>query len=112
MVNQDEEGVAYTDHSGDEQRRDQQPERQQEELDLNATANDGTRVNDVYMDLGASRTGVLIPTQPTLVAEESQARSTSAGPAKLATTGNNADHHPQNLSEGLAQMNTWMSLSH
>ncbi|MED6185450.1 hypothetical protein PIB30_057208 [Stylosanthes scabra] len=50
MVNKDEEGVAYTDHSGDEQRRDQRPEHQQEELDLNATANDGTEVDDANMD--------------------------------------------------------------
>ncbi|MED6171794.1 hypothetical protein PIB30_044148 [Stylosanthes scabra] len=34
MANQDEEGVVYTDHSGDDQRRDQQ----QQTLDLNATS--------------------------------------------------------------------------
>ncbi|MED6162842.1 hypothetical protein PIB30_074270 [Stylosanthes scabra] len=45
MVNQDEEGVAYTDHSGDGQRRDRQPECRQEELGLNATANDITGNN-------------------------------------------------------------------
>ncbi|MED6162803.1 hypothetical protein PIB30_073991 [Stylosanthes scabra] len=36
----DEEGLVYIDHSGDEQRRNPQHERQQEELDLNATANE------------------------------------------------------------------------
>ncbi|MED6164097.1 hypothetical protein PIB30_086428, partial [Stylosanthes scabra] len=35
---------------GNEQRQDQQPERQQDELDLNATANDGTGVDDANVD--------------------------------------------------------------
>ncbi|MED6115062.1 hypothetical protein PIB30_086572 [Stylosanthes scabra] len=39
MVNQDEEGVPYTDHSGDEQHQNPQPNPQQVDLDLNATAN-------------------------------------------------------------------------
>ncbi|MED6132485.1 hypothetical protein PIB30_019459 [Stylosanthes scabra] len=39
MVNQDEEGVPYTDHSGDEQRQNPQPNPQQVDLDLNATVN-------------------------------------------------------------------------
>ncbi|MED6225181.1 hypothetical protein PIB30_091245 [Stylosanthes scabra] len=38
MANQDKEGVVYTDHSGDDQRRDQQ----QQTLDLNAMVNEVT----------------------------------------------------------------------
>ncbi|MED6145735.1 hypothetical protein PIB30_028096 [Stylosanthes scabra] len=51
MANQDEEGVAYTDHSGDEQRQYQQPEQQQEALDLNATVNDATGTNGTNVNL-------------------------------------------------------------
>ncbi|MED6122229.1 hypothetical protein PIB30_037824 [Stylosanthes scabra] len=36
---EDEEGVPYNDHSGDEQRQNSQPNPQQADLDLNATAN-------------------------------------------------------------------------
>ncbi|MED6192503.1 hypothetical protein PIB30_010708 [Stylosanthes scabra] len=43
MVNQDEEGVPYTDHSSDERRQNPQPNQQQADLDLNATANGGDR---------------------------------------------------------------------
>ncbi|MED6134846.1 hypothetical protein PIB30_040707 [Stylosanthes scabra] len=39
MVNQDEEGVPYDDPFGDEQRQNPQPNPQQADLDLNATAN-------------------------------------------------------------------------
>ncbi|MED6111847.1 hypothetical protein PIB30_056123 [Stylosanthes scabra] len=38
MVNQDEEGVVYSDHSGDERPQNQQNQ-QQVDLDLNSTAN-------------------------------------------------------------------------
>ncbi|MED6169319.1 hypothetical protein PIB30_020299 [Stylosanthes scabra] len=50
MVNQDEEGVPYADHSGDEQRQNQQPG-QQEGLNLNATANGATETDDANVDL-------------------------------------------------------------
>ncbi|MED6189369.1 hypothetical protein PIB30_095380 [Stylosanthes scabra] len=56
-VNQDEEGVAYLDHFDDEQCRNPQLEHQQEELDLNVTANDGTRIDDANMDSGSIRNG-------------------------------------------------------
>ncbi|MED6199089.1 hypothetical protein PIB30_072642, partial [Stylosanthes scabra] len=52
-----EEGVVYTDHFGDERRRDQQPEFQQEELDLNATANDVIGVNEANVDSGDVQNG-------------------------------------------------------
>ncbi|MED6209871.1 hypothetical protein PIB30_058849 [Stylosanthes scabra] len=51
MANQGQEG------SGDEQRRDQQLKCQQEELDLNATANDGTGVCDGNVDSGGVQNG-------------------------------------------------------
>ncbi|MED6126054.1 hypothetical protein PIB30_074687 [Stylosanthes scabra] len=49
-----EEGVVYTDHSGDEQRRDQQ---QQQTLDLNATANEATGSGNVNTDSGGIQNG-------------------------------------------------------
>ncbi|MED6106578.1 hypothetical protein PIB30_005862 [Stylosanthes scabra] len=52
MSNQDEEGVVYTDHSSDEQRRNQHIERQPEDLDLNASANDETGIGDDNIDSG------------------------------------------------------------
>ncbi|MED6212568.1 hypothetical protein PIB30_084697 [Stylosanthes scabra] len=57
MVNQDEEGVVYTDHSGDEHRRVQQTELQQEALDLNAIANDITGVDEANVDSGGVQNG-------------------------------------------------------
>ncbi|MED6144032.1 hypothetical protein PIB30_011534 [Stylosanthes scabra] len=39
MVNKDEEGVPYTDHSGDDRHQNQQQNQQQVDLHLNATAN-------------------------------------------------------------------------
>ncbi|MED6126055.1 hypothetical protein PIB30_074688 [Stylosanthes scabra] len=47
MADQDVEGVVYTDHSGDDQRRDQQ---QQQTLDLNATTNEATGSGNVNTD--------------------------------------------------------------
>ncbi|MED6141458.1 hypothetical protein PIB30_103655 [Stylosanthes scabra] len=61
MVNQDEEGIAYTNHSGDEQHRNQQPEHQQEELDLNAMTNDDTEVDVANVDSGGIQNGQLHP---------------------------------------------------
>ncbi|MED6191672.1 hypothetical protein PIB30_002479 [Stylosanthes scabra] len=43
MVNQDKEGIPYTDHSADEQHQNNQQNQQQVDLDLNATANGGTQ---------------------------------------------------------------------
>ncbi|MED6107727.1 hypothetical protein PIB30_016765 [Stylosanthes scabra] len=51
------EGVPYTDHSDNEQHRNQQPERQQEELDLNSMTNDGTGVDNANVDLGPIQNG-------------------------------------------------------
>ncbi|MED6184480.1 hypothetical protein PIB30_047802 [Stylosanthes scabra] len=52
MVNRDEERVVYTNHSGDEQRRNPQHERQSEELDLNATANEAVGSGNTNTDSG------------------------------------------------------------
>ncbi|MED6196499.1 hypothetical protein PIB30_048102 [Stylosanthes scabra] len=51
MANQDEEGVVYTDHSGDNQRRDLQCELQQT-LDLNAATNEATGSGNANTDSG------------------------------------------------------------
>ncbi|MED6168393.1 hypothetical protein PIB30_011283 [Stylosanthes scabra] len=51
MVNQDEEGVAYSDHSSDERHQDQQ----QVDLDLNATANGSTESADRNVDTGGTQ---------------------------------------------------------
>ncbi|MED6204267.1 hypothetical protein PIB30_007738 [Stylosanthes scabra] len=53
MVNQDEEGIPYTDHSGDEQHRNLQ----QADLDLNATANGSTRSVDRNAEAGGTQNG-------------------------------------------------------
>ncbi|MED6194691.1 hypothetical protein PIB30_030758 [Stylosanthes scabra] len=55
MVNQDEEGVAYTDHSGDERRTTQQQNQQQDQqrnMDHNATANGSTASGDRNVESG------------------------------------------------------------
>ncbi|MED6221071.1 hypothetical protein PIB30_050915 [Stylosanthes scabra] len=54
MANQDEEGVVYTDHSGDYQRRDQQ----QQTLGLNATANEATGSGNANADSGGIQNGI------------------------------------------------------
>ncbi|MED6152313.1 hypothetical protein PIB30_090735 [Stylosanthes scabra] len=64
MANQDEEGVVYTDHSGDDQRRDQQRELQQQGLDLNATANEATGSGNANMNLGGIQNGQPPPHNP------------------------------------------------
>ncbi|MED6119389.1 hypothetical protein PIB30_011454 [Stylosanthes scabra] len=57
MVNQDEEGVAYTDHSGDERRQNQQQNQQQVDLDLNATANGSTESVGRNAEMGGTQNG-------------------------------------------------------
>ncbi|MED6224768.1 hypothetical protein PIB30_087353 [Stylosanthes scabra] len=62
MANQDEEGVVYTDHSDDDQRRDQQRGLQQQRLDLNATTNETTGSGNANRDSGGIQNG-----QPPLI---------------------------------------------
>ncbi|MED6210266.1 hypothetical protein PIB30_062609 [Stylosanthes scabra] len=57
-----EEGVVYTDHSGDDQRQNQQ---QQQALDLNATANEATRSGNINTDSGGIQNGQPPPRNPT-----------------------------------------------
>ncbi|MED6221980.1 hypothetical protein PIB30_060025 [Stylosanthes scabra] len=64
MVNQDEEGVVYTDHSGDEQCWNPQHERQPEELDLNTTANDAVGIGNTNMGSGGVQNGQPPPHNP------------------------------------------------
>ncbi|MED6212824.1 hypothetical protein PIB30_087212 [Stylosanthes scabra] len=61
MADQDVEGVVYTDHSGDDQRRDQQ---QQQTLDLNATANEATGSGNVNTDSRGVQNGQPPPWNP------------------------------------------------
>ncbi|MED6176630.1 hypothetical protein PIB30_090070 [Stylosanthes scabra] len=56
-----EEGVVYTDHSGDDQRRNQQ---QQQALDLNATTNEATGSGNVNTDSGGIQNGQPPPRNP------------------------------------------------
>ncbi|MED6221089.1 hypothetical protein PIB30_051089 [Stylosanthes scabra] len=49
-----EEGVVYTDYSGNDQRQNQQ---QQQTLDLNATANEATGSGNVNADSGGTQNG-------------------------------------------------------
>ncbi|MED6188635.1 hypothetical protein PIB30_087761 [Stylosanthes scabra] len=62
MANQDEEGMVYTDHSGDDQRRDQQ--QQEKTLDLNATANEATGSGNANTDSGGIQNGQSPPRNP------------------------------------------------
>ncbi|MED6135759.1 hypothetical protein PIB30_049649 [Stylosanthes scabra] len=57
MVNQDEEGVAYTDHSGDERHQNQQQNQQQVDLDLNATANGSQESAGRNAETGGTQNG-------------------------------------------------------
>ncbi|MED6193621.1 hypothetical protein PIB30_021273 [Stylosanthes scabra] len=54
MADQDAEGVVYTDHSGDDQHRNQQ---QQQTLDLNATANEATGSGNINTESGGIQNG-------------------------------------------------------
>ncbi|MED6206704.1 hypothetical protein PIB30_029439, partial [Stylosanthes scabra] len=54
MADQDVEGVVYSDHSGDDQHRNQQ---QQQTLDLNATANEATGSGNINAELGETQNG-------------------------------------------------------
>ncbi|MED6197402.1 hypothetical protein PIB30_056155 [Stylosanthes scabra] len=62
MADQDVEGVVYTDHSGDDQHRNQQ---QQQALDLNATANEATGSGNINAESGGTQNGQLPPRNPT-----------------------------------------------
>ncbi|MED6123208.1 hypothetical protein PIB30_046957, partial [Stylosanthes scabra] len=62
MADQDVEGVVYTDHSGDDQHRNQQ---QQQTLDLNATANEATGSGNINTESGGTQNGQPPPRNPT-----------------------------------------------
>ncbi|MED6112733.1 hypothetical protein PIB30_064309 [Stylosanthes scabra] len=62
MADQDVEGVVYIDHSGDDQRQNQQ---QQQALDLNTTANEATGSGNVNTDSGGTQNGQPPPRNPT-----------------------------------------------
>ncbi|MED6164017.1 hypothetical protein PIB30_085554, partial [Stylosanthes scabra] len=64
MVNQDEEGVAHTDHSDDEGSRNRRPERQnnqqnqpQPDLDLKSTANEASGSGNANVISGGAHDG-------------------------------------------------------
>ncbi|MED6157989.1 hypothetical protein PIB30_028699 [Stylosanthes scabra] len=57
MVNQDEEGVPYTDHSGNERHQNQQQNQQQVDLDLNATANGSQESAGRNAETGGTQNG-------------------------------------------------------
>ncbi|MED6151384.1 hypothetical protein PIB30_081995 [Stylosanthes scabra] len=62
MADQDVEGVVYTDHSGDDQHRNQQ---QQQALDLNATVNEATGSGNIIAESGGTQNGQPPPRNPT-----------------------------------------------
>ncbi|MED6164440.1 hypothetical protein PIB30_090127 [Stylosanthes scabra] len=62
MADQDVDGVVYTDHSGDDQHRNQQ---QQQALDLNATANEATGSGNINAESGGTQNGQPPPRNPT-----------------------------------------------
>ncbi|MED6214985.1 hypothetical protein PIB30_108858, partial [Stylosanthes scabra] len=61
MANQDTEGVVYSDHSSDDQHRNQQ---QQQTLDLNATANEATGSGNINVELAETQNGQPPPRNP------------------------------------------------
>ncbi|MED6118651.1 hypothetical protein PIB30_004701 [Stylosanthes scabra] len=83
MANQNEEGIPYTDHSGDEQHQNNQQNQQQVDLDLNATANGSQESAGRNAETGGTQNG-----QPNSGGDNSGGRqSTSAfdriGPGDL-----------------------------
>ncbi|MED6118546.1 hypothetical protein PIB30_003762 [Stylosanthes scabra] len=56
-MNQDEEGVPYTDHSGDEQHQNNPQNQQQVDLDLNATANGSQESAGRNAETGGTQNG-------------------------------------------------------
>ncbi|MED6222137.1 hypothetical protein PIB30_061531 [Stylosanthes scabra] len=91
MADQDQQGILYTDHSGDERRRNQRPDRQQEYMDFNARATDGTGIGNGNVDSGVSKTDGLNLIRSFPAAEGFRAQSIGSNRAEPATIQNNAD---------------------
>ncbi|MED6216022.1 hypothetical protein PIB30_003667 [Stylosanthes scabra] len=87
MVNQDEEGVVYSDRSGDErqqqgQQQDQQQDQQQRNLDLNAAANGSTASRNRNVESGRTQNG-----QPKPHDDNSRGRRSSSAFDRLGRAG-------------------------